>query len=357
MFNNTDAVEVPAAHIRYVAPDFRINYYLSVFESFSLTFLAELGDKTFIMLIILQLKANKSTIYFSALSAQLMMNVFSVIAGYIIDHLLYENLLDHIGMLFFFTYGLFLLGSSFKSDEQSFESELLMVEQMNKNKDNWENEEKYRQLIEEEKLKKLGINPTLEEYEVEKQKIMTRKVNLNENLDVIPELDASKEDLFSARITSGKLNTVSSADIEYDINNNDENQNNNENNNIIVNNKEESGNSMNFYKKVDDKNKGNEFIDFSVFTTIFCSMALSEFGDRTQMISLTMGALYNLTGVMLGSSLALVCSCTFGVYLGSKIIRFLKERYLNFFLGCAFVFYGYQVFMSKRRGGAVSVKY
>ena len=84
-------------------------------------------------------------------------------------------------------------------------------------------------------------------------------------------------------------------------------------------------------------------------------MALSEFGDRTQIISLTMGALYNLSGVMIGSCFALICSCTLGVYLGSKIIGYLKERYLNFLLACLFLYYGSQVFLSKRKGGKIFI--
>ena len=42
----------------YVEKDYDINFKLSIFESFLLILIAELGDKTFIMLIILQLKTN-----------------------------------------------------------------------------------------------------------------------------------------------------------------------------------------------------------------------------------------------------------------------------------------------------------
>ena len=42
----------------YIEKKFILSFKLSTIQSFILTFLAELGDKTFIMLIILQLKAN-----------------------------------------------------------------------------------------------------------------------------------------------------------------------------------------------------------------------------------------------------------------------------------------------------------
>ena len=293
--NDTQDVVNPETYVRYDPPDFRINYFLSIVESFLLTLSAELGDKTFIMLIILQLKANKFTVFLASLSAELIMNAISIFIGAFVDDLLYENLLDHIGMLFFITYGLFLLGACFKEETQSFESELLAVQNLN------QNDNQYYKLLEEGKPR--------------------GKIN-----EVIPE-ESDEEKL----LDDAKYNQ------KIDINNNERKQ------------------SDDFFNKVQiKKNDDVDYFNFDDFKTIFCSMALSEFGDRTQMISMTMGALYNLTGTMLGSCTALTCSCFLGVYAGGKILKYLKERYLNFILGCLFLFYGSQVFMSKRRGGILS---
>ena len=292
--NDTQIVVHPQTYIRYDPPDFRINYYLSIVESFLLTFFAELGDKTFIMLIILQLKANKFTIFLAAVSAELIMNIISIFVGYTVDDLLYENLLDHIGMLFFITYGLFLLGASFKAETQSFESELLAVQNAN------EAENQYK-LLEEDREKNI-INEVIPEEE----DYSSLKKNDNEEM-----------------LSNKKIN------VEKKL-------------------------SDDFFNKAPVKRDHNiDNFNFDDFKTIFVSMALSEFGDRTQMISMTMGALYNLTGTMLGSCTALTCSCFLGVYLGGKIVKFLRERYLNFILGCLFLFYGSQVFISKRKGGVL----
>ena len=51
----------------YVEKDYDLNFKLSIFESFLLILIAELGDKTFIMLIILQLKTNCITVFTSSL--------------------------------------------------------------------------------------------------------------------------------------------------------------------------------------------------------------------------------------------------------------------------------------------------
>ena len=86
----------------YVEKDFDINFKLSIFESFLLILIAELGDKTFIMLIILQLKTNRITVFISSLFAELLMNFFAISLGYLIDFLLYKNLIDYIGILIAF---------------------------------------------------------------------------------------------------------------------------------------------------------------------------------------------------------------------------------------------------------------
>ena len=53
--------------VPYIEKDYDINFKLSIFESFLLILIAELDDKTFIMLIILQLKTNRITVFISSL--------------------------------------------------------------------------------------------------------------------------------------------------------------------------------------------------------------------------------------------------------------------------------------------------
>ena len=108
----------------YIEKDYDINFKLSIFESFLLIFIAELGDKTFIMLIILQLKTNCITVFVSSLFAELLMNFLAIAMGYFIDFLLYKNLIDYIGILIAFIYGVFLLGASFREEDISFAKEL-----------------------------------------------------------------------------------------------------------------------------------------------------------------------------------------------------------------------------------------
>ena len=130
----------------YVEKDYDINFKLSIFESFLLILIAELGDKTFIMLIILQLKTNRITVFFSSLFAELTMNFFAICLGYLIDFLLYKNLIDYIGILIAFIYGFFLVGASFREEDISFANELVL------NQKNYETS--FTDLLEDSKVEK-----------------------------------------------------------------------------------------------------------------------------------------------------------------------------------------------------------
>ena len=72
-----------------------------------------------------------------------------------------------------------------------------------------------------------------------------------------------------------------------------------------------------------DKNKENEEdkkLDINVFWTIFKTMILSEFFDRTQISTLSMSSIFNFSGVLIGSSIDLTITCFLGAYQGKNII-------------------------------------
>ena len=72
----------------YIESNFEIGFLSSIFHTFILIFFAELGDKTFIMLFILQLRTNKVTIFYSALLAEILMNSLACFFGFLINYLL-----------------------------------------------------------------------------------------------------------------------------------------------------------------------------------------------------------------------------------------------------------------------------
>ena len=304
----------------YIEKDYDINFKLSIFESFLLILVAELGDKTFIMLIILQLKSNCITVFVSSLFAELLMNFLAIAMGYFIDFLLYKNLIDYIGILIAFIYGLFLLGSSFREENINFAEELVL------NQKNYETS--FTELLEESKVEKKEEN------------LKNQRYPLNAKLETISEVDASKEETKHFQIKKDGYNFPK---IDNTINTNNFTT---PNPNVqIKRNDTELEIALN---EILDRNKENEEdtkLDINVFWTIFRTMIISEFFDRTQISALTMSSIFNFSGVLIGSSIALTISCYLGAYHGKNIIKILKEKVLSLILGCIFIAYAVQIYI------------
>ena len=301
----------------YVEKDYDINFKLSIFESFLLILIAELGDKTFIMLIILQLKTNRITVFISSLFAELLMNFFAISLGFLIDFLLYKNLIDYIGILIAFIYGFFLVGASFREEDISFANELVL------NQKNYETS--FTDLLEESKVEK------------KEESLKNSRYPLNAKLETISEVDASKEESKHFQIRKEGHN-FSKGDSKK---------------NIVPKKKNEENDAelIEALNEILDKNKEEEEdnnIDVNVFWTIFRTMVLSEFFDRSQISALSMSSIFNFSGVLIGSSIALTVSCYLGAYHGKDIIKVLKEKVLSFLLGCIFIIYGLQVYIGKK---------
>ena len=392
--------------IPYVESNFELGFLSSIFHTFILIFFAELGDKTFIMLFILQLRTNKVTIFYSALFAEILMNSLACILGVLINYLLYKNLIDYIGILFFVIYGIFLILWGFKKNDETFEAEFEMIEEMNKKKqrtslmilgvDENENEENNKK-TEEDKYNLEDVNIVNEKKYVP---------NIKKELTIIPEDDISREDSVvsdgTALLLSGKKQkTNNDDDNDFFLSNKDNDGgfnlklrkpkkqktkeknlsdkniietlnkiNNNNNNNINTDsdnikseennneNEEEENNEIKkgkmkyksrYYLDYFDKNvdTNNPNIDTTIFSTIFFTICLSEFGDRTQLISLTTGSIFHFWGSLLGSCSALFCSCLIGVYFSKPIVKNFRQKFIDFILGIIFLISGFQIYFCK----------
>ena len=390
--------------IPYKESNFEIGFLSSILHTFILIFFAELGDKTFIMLFILQIRTNKVTIFYSALFAEILMNSLACVFGYLINYLLYKNLIDYLGIMFFIIYGIVLVIWGFTKENETFEAELEIVEELNRQKmkrtssmilgvdedDKNENEEKL-----DDKYNLEGVNIINEKQYVP---------NIKKELTIIPESDISREDSVMSEagtiLMPGKkiknnddndsndfiLTSKNNGNNQFSLklrklnrkNTNDKklnkDKNNEENTNInnisvndSVNNDEnityeeinDNENNFNDRKKLRyksryyldyfDKNVDTEKpnIDTSIFGTIFFSICLSEFGDRTQLISFASSSIFHFFGGLIGSCSALFCTCLLGVYFSKPIIKNLKQKIIYFTLGTLFLAYGLQIYYFK----------
>ena len=389
----------------YVENNFEVGFISSIFHTFILIFFAELGDKTFIMLFILQLRTNKVTIFYSALMAEILMNSLACFGGFLIDYLLYKNLIDYIGILFYVVYGIFLILWGFnKVNDETFETEFEMIEEILQKKKSKRTSSMILGIDED------GTNNNEEnnedKYNLENVNVINQKQyvpEIKKELTIIPEDDISREDSI---IDNSTLLLSNKKEKNTDENDNDfilGTKNNNSNPfslklritkrkssekklNIIENNnsntsdfKNEESNKKTVEEKSEDNNEENDEndnnklnggkiryksryyldyidkdidtdkpnIDTSVFGTIFFSMCLSEFGDRTQMISLTSSSIFHFWGSLIGSGTALFCTCLIGVYFSKPLVKRLKQKFVDFILGILFVIMGLQIYIFK----------
>ena len=377
--------------IPYVENNFEVGFLSSIIHTFILIFFAELGDKTFIMLFILQLRTNKVTIFYSALFAEILMNSFACFFGYLINYLLYKNLIDYLCILFFVIYGIFLFLWGFKHTEETFEGEFEMIEELINKKT--KRTSSMILGVDEDDINK---NENNDKYNIENVNIINEKQYvpmIKKELTIIPEGDISREDSIVSEGTtlllSGKKqkNGEELDDNEFllfnkdndnntfnlklrkpnkkktnerkknkEINNEDNNidittevfdneDNNNENNNDNGKIKYKSRYYLDYFDKTIDTENPN--IDTSIFGTIFFTMCLSEFGDRTQLISFASSSIFHFWGSLLGSCTALFCSCLIGVYFSKPIVKNLKQKFIDFFLGILFLISGIQIYYFK----------
>ena len=334
------------------------------------------------------------------LFAEILMNSLACFFGYLINYLLYKNLIDYLGIMFFVIYGIFLILWGFKKQDETFEIEFEAVDELIKQKTR-RTSAMILGLDENDKNKNEDNNFDI--YNLEEVNMINEKQYapiIKKELTVIPEGDISREDSVvsdnNAMLLSGKkqknnedddsndfiLGNKNSDDINtFDLklrkknirktsdkkvnkyknnddniidenisetNNNEENmnkENNEENNNLRAKIRHKSRYYLDYFDKADDTEK--PYIDTNIFGTIFITMCLSEFGDRTQLISLTSASIFNFWGSLLGSCIALFCSCLLGVYFSKLIVKNLKQKFIDFFLGILFLVAGIQIYYFK----------
>jgi putative Ca2+/H+ antiporter (TMEM165/GDT1 family) len=389
--------------IPYKENNFEIGFLSSILHTFILILFAELGDKTFIMLFILQLRTNKVTIFYSALFAEILMNSLACFFGYLINYLLYKNLIDYLGIMFFVIYGIFLILWGFKKQDETFEIEFEAVDELIKQKTR-RTSAMILGLDENDKNKNEDNNFDI--YNLEEVNMINEKQYapiIKKELTVIPEGDISREDSVvsdnNAMLLSGKkqknnedddnndfilgnknsndintfnlklrkqnirnnsdkklnkfkinddvnnINNINKSAIHYNEEDIDNQENNEEKNNLRSKIRYKSRYYLDYFDKTDDTEK--PYIDTSIFGTIFLTMCLSEFGDRTQLISLTSASIFHFWGSLLGSCTALFCSCLLGVYFSRIVVKNLKQKFIDFFLGILFLLNGIQIYYSK----------
>ena len=110
----------------YIENKFNAYFLLSLVQTFIVSCISELGDKTFLLILILKIKhSNINTVFWSALLAMTSINLISIVIGLLLDIFLYQNFIDILAIAVFVLIGLTQIINSFEMKSKTFEEEMI----------------------------------------------------------------------------------------------------------------------------------------------------------------------------------------------------------------------------------------
>lgn len=332
----------------YIENKFNAYFLLSLVQTFVVSFISELGDKTFLLILILKIKhSNINTVFWSALLAMTSINLISIVIGLLLDIFLYQNFIDILAIAVFVLIGLTQIINSFEMKSKTFEEEMITCirDEIKYNKKK-KQIKRTQSMIQKKITKQLPISLSggacnsssnnlyepLLEYNYQSQIIPNSSLNVigssnNTNYAVISESQQQQqgnimlqEDYNNEEVVSPK---GSSNDNYYVDNVND--------------NEKEKERMISEDDSVckDNKNEKNYFWLF------FKSIFITEFGDRTQFGMAAISSIYNIIGVVVGSFIGLGVIVYIACYYGESAAKKIIEKQMCIIVG--FVFLGLSI--------------
>ena len=90
----------------------------------------------------------------------------------------------------------------------------------------------------------------------------------------------------------------------------------------------------------------NNGINTGLIIAIIIMLCLSDFGDKSQITVMTMAAIYDLYGILIGSTLALVGTVTIAVLFGAWICDKISTKLLFLIGGILFLIFGCEILIN-----------
>ena len=87
-------------------------------------------------------------------------------------------------------------------------------------------------------------------------------------------------------------------------------------------------------------NNNNNELNIGLIIGIFFALCLSDFGDKSQIAIITMAAIYNIYGIILGSTIALIGTITIAVLFGKWLTDKISPKKLLLIGGFIFLAFG-----------------
>lgn len=102
-------------------------------------------------------------------------------------------------------------------------------------------------------------------------------------------------------------------------------------------------------KEEDDKKEGEnrKRTVWSLCIELFWFLCISELGDKSEISTVTIAAIYNVWGVLFGTSFAYLCTIIIATFLGLLIGKYITERMMCIIGGFLFIFFAIQILVIK----------
>jgi putative Ca2+/H+ antiporter (TMEM165/GDT1 family) len=269
------------------------SFLSSISYSFSFVFITDLTDKSLLVIVILSQKLPALVLFTVSLASLLSMNLFSILIGFYIPKIISGIYMKIIACILFFTFGIISIHESVKKE---FNIKDLMQKTRKELNIQEDNNNDYV-LMNDDFETNYGSNRSLLKY------------------------------------SNSSLRNSTNKDERTTINSNSE-----FNNDI---------NTVNSSENISKTNsRANNDINIGLIIAIVFILCLSDIGDKSQITVITMAAIYDLYGVLIGSSLALTGTVTLAVLFGNWICEKISPKVLMFIGGIFFILFGCEVLLN-----------
>ena len=102
-----------------------VSFLGSLGQSFTIIFLSELADRTFILVLIYASKLSWMPLLITGLLSMGLMNILAITVGYLVPLLIVKGVVDWIGFFCFLLYGIFSINESINMESTSVHDEMI----------------------------------------------------------------------------------------------------------------------------------------------------------------------------------------------------------------------------------------
>lgn len=266
-------------------PNNLIGFLKTTFSGFSVIVLAEIGDKTFFLVMIYSLDNSFWSTFLVASAVMLCWNFVCLMIGSAIPVLLFKGFLDFVGMCIFFFFGISMLYSAYHMENHLIHK---------------------------------GLSETKSELS-RSRKSLSFKLSQEENNEQNNQILQQTSEQLREPLLKGKK-----SDAEAN---------------------KQKAQSQSEEKDYFEEDEEEEF-GFHSKGAFASALAIAEFGDKTQISAIVMGSTQNFYGVLLGTSLARITGVIIAVLLGNLIAHNITHKQVTYLGGIIFLFFAF-VYMFK----------